>query len=271
MQLSTVFFTAALLGYVLDLGLFLLSIGLSRPPLRTQRWVLYAAFILHTMSLLASSLHAGQCPLFTMQGSLSLMAWLTILICVLLGLRFRLNALEGLAPILVIILMVASAFAVHRVALPLNLPEKAWISFHAALYFAAYSAFAVMFLASCLYLLLENQLKRRHLTVFTGDLGSLALMDKINYVALGIGVLCLTVGIATGIGILKEVHGTWFSSMGSDPKMAAALFTWVLYMALLFARSTNRLRGRKVAFVSMAGFAVVFVTFLGIHHLDKVL
>lgn len=270
MQISTLLFYSALAGYVLDLILFSYRVGFSKDSMPSQRWVLYGAFALHTLALLASSVATSQCPLFSVQASLSFLAWLTILVCLVLGLRYRLNFLEGLAPVLVIVLMGASALTASRIPMPLDLPSKTWVSVHAVLYFLGYAAFAVTFLASCMYLVLEYRLKRRHLTVFTGDLGSLSLMDKIHYVSLRVGVLCLTAGMATGIGILKEVRSTWLTSIWTDPKMAVALFTWALYMTLLFVRSTNRLRGRKAAYLSMAGFAIVFVTFLGIHHLDKV-
>ena len=268
MQASMVLFWSALAGYFLDLGLFSYRVGFSRTFLRWPRWVLYAAFALHTLWLIAAALQTQACPLFTVQGSLSFLAWLTILACLVLGMRYRLKALEGLAPVLVILLMSASALTVNRGLIPLGLSSKAWVSVHALLYFLGYAAFAVMFLASGLYLLLEYQLKRRHLTVFTGDLGNLALMDKIPYVSLRVGVLCLTAGLAIGIGIVKEVRGTWFSSVWADPKTVLALFTWGLAMALLFARSTNRLRGRRAAYLFMVVFVLIFATFLGVRHMD---
>ncbi len=270
MRISQILFALTLGCYTLDLGLFVFRVLLSKQGIRSQRGVLYVAFALHTLALAASALESKQCPLFSLPDSLCFLAWIIILICLLLGRRYRLNALEGFAPVLVIILMGASALVGHRVALPMHLPAKAWILVHAGLYFLGYAAFAITFLSGLVYLLLENQLKKRHLTVFTGDLGSLALADRINHAALRVGVLCLTIGIATGIWIMKELRGAWISSLWTDPKIAIALFTWVLYMALLFVRSTNRLRGRKIAYLSMAGFALVFATFFSIHHLDRV-
>lgn len=270
MQLVTALFYSALAGYIVDLGVFTYRVGFARHSVSPQRWILYGAFALHTLALLSWSFYAKECPLFTVQGSLWCMAWLTIFICLILGLRYRLNALEGFAPVLVIVLMGASALMQSHILVPLNLPSKMWVSLHAALYFLGYTAFAVTFLSSCIYLILEYQLKKRHLNIFTGDLGNLVLMDKIQSVFLRWGVLCLTAGIAIGIGLLKELRSAWLTTIWTDPKMAVALFTWALYLGLLFVRSTHRLRGRKAAYVSMAGFALVFITFLSIHHLEKV-
>ena len=270
MQMVEALFYSALAGYTADLGIFTYRVGFAKHSARPYRWILYGAFALHTLALTVWSFYAKECPLFTVQGSLWLMAWLTILVCLILGLRYHLNALEGFAPVLAIVLMGASALMQSRILVPLNLPSKMWVSLHAAMYFIGYTAFAIAFLAGCMYLILEYQLKKRHLNVFTGDLGNLALMDKIQNVFLRWGVLCLTGGIAVGIGLLKEVQSAWLTTVWTDPKMAVALFTWALYLGLVFVRSTNRLRGRKAAYISMASFALVFVTFLSIQHLEKV-
>ncbi len=269
MYLSPIFFFAALIAYGLDLVFFVARVRAGRSGRGSQRWILFAAFLLHTVALVMPAVESGQCPLFSVQDSLSFLAWIIVVACLLLGLRFRLSALEGFAPTLIIVLMLASTMVGHRLALPMNIQAKTWIALHAAFYSFGYAAFAVTFLSGLVYLILENQLKNRHVTVFTGDLGSLALMDKINHVALRVGVFCLTAGIAVGFGIVKEVHGTWFASLWKDPKIAVALFTWVLYMTLLFVRATNRLRGRKVAYLSMLGFALVLATFFSVHHAVK--
>lgn len=270
MAVVTLLFYLAFFGYVLDLGIFLRRLVLSRPVLRSQRWVLYGAFALHTLSLIGRAVQLKQCPIFSLHDSVSFLAWATMLGCLLLRWRFPRSPLEGFAPAVAAALMGVSMALGYTPPMPLNVPERAWVSLHAGLYFLGYAAFAIAFLAGGVYLLLENQLKNKHLRDFAGNFGSLDTMDRINHAALRAGVLCLTVGIGAGIAVLTTTPGKSLDSLWTDPKIVLALFTWALYALLLFVRSTNRLRGRKVAFLSVAGFAVVFVTFLGVHHVAKV-
>jgi ABC-type transport system involved in cytochrome c biogenesis permease subunit len=49
----------------------------------------------------------------------------------------------------------------------------------------------------------------------------------------------------------------------NDPKEIFALLTWLLYFVLAVYRSTANWRGRRAAWLGVAGFALVLCTFFG--------
>jgi ABC-type uncharacterized transport system permease subunit len=69
----------------------------------------------------------------------------------------------------------------------------------------------------------------------------------------------LTAGIALGL-LSLVVEGGHF-----DRVMAATLLAWAVYAALLLTRHATGLRGRRSAYVGLAGFLLV-LTILPITH-----
>ncbi|MEP6740875.1 MAG: cytochrome c biogenesis protein CcsA, partial [bacterium] len=49
----------------------------------------------------------------------------------------------------------------------------------------------------------------------------------------------------------------------NDPKEIFAALTWLLYVSLIVYRSTASWRGRRAAWIGVAGFALVLCTFFG--------
>ena len=92
-------------------------------------------------------------------------------------------------------------------------------------------------------------------------LPSLGLLDEINYRAVAIGYPLFTVGaLFAGAIWAYKAWGTFWSW---DPKEVGALIVWLFYTAYLHARLQRAWRGRRAAWLSVAGFAIVILSFLG--------
>ena len=88
-------------------------------------------------------------------------------------------------------------------------------------------------------------------------------LDVINYRLLLSGFVLLTLGICFGFAL-----GMQF--LKSDPpKTAWSLLVWAIYAVLLAARIKQRVRGRKVALVSVALFVFVMLTFPAINMISS--
>jgi ABC-type transport system involved in cytochrome c biogenesis permease subunit len=59
----------------------------------------------------------------------------------------------------------------------------------------------------------------------------------------------------------------WGSFWRWDPKETWALITWLVYLSIIHLSSARGWRGRKVLWLSIAGFAVVVFTFYGVNYL----
>jgi cytochrome c-type biogenesis protein CcsB len=113
--------------------------------------------------------------------------------------------------------------------------------------------------ASLLYLLL---LWRR--TDLERMLPSADSLDRITYRTICIAFPLLTLMIAAGAYWANQ---TWGSYWNWDPKETWAAITWLVYAGYLHMRITRGWRGRRAAYFSILGFAVVMFTFFGVTYL----
>ena len=103
----------------------------------------------------------------------------------------------------------------------------------------------------------------RHGKGRSGDdvLPSLRLLDEINYRAVAIGYPLFTIGALFAGAIWA--YEAWGSFWSWDPKEVGALIIWLFYTAYLHARLQRSWYGRRAAWLSIAGFAIVILSFLG--------
>jgi len=91
-------------------------------------------------------------------------------------------------------------------------------------------------------------------------------LDNVSYRIIGLGFPLLTIGIIAGAVWANEAWGSYWSW---DPKETWALITWLVFAAYLHARLTRGWQGRRPALLAAAGFAVVWVCYLGVNLLGK--
>jgi ABC-type transport system involved in cytochrome c biogenesis permease subunit len=91
-------------------------------------------------------------------------------------------------------------------------------------------------------------------------------LDGLQYRALSFGFLLLTAGILMGSVWAHEAWGTYWQW---DPKETWSLITWLWYAAALHLWRSRGWRGRRFAWVSLAGFGVMMFTYFGVNYLMK--
>ena len=75
---------------------------------------------------------------------------------------------------------------------------------------------------------------------------------------LTVGFVAMSLTIITGSISAPQI---WGHAWHGDPKVTASLVTWGIYLVLLLYRLSSRWRGRRAAYISIAGFASVLITF----------
>ncbi|MFQ5599344.1 MAG: c-type cytochrome biogenesis protein CcsB [Candidatus Krumholzibacteriia bacterium] len=95
----------------------------------------------------------------------------------------------------------------------------------------------------------------------SGVLPSRDLLDEINYRAIAIGYPLFTIGALFAGAIWA--YEAWGSFWSWDPKEVGALIIWFFYTAYLHARLQRSWSGRRAAWLSVAGFSIVILSFLG--------
>jgi len=135
-----------------------------------------------------------------------------------------------------------------------------WLIAHVVTCFIGYGAFAVAFGVSLMYLFKQSEPDAT--AGMIGRLPTLEALDELTHQLIVFGFLFLCVGIITGA---VWANSAWGRYWGWDPKETWSLITWFIYAALLHARLTRGWRGRRIAYLSIIGFAAVLFTYFGVN------
>ena len=93
-------------------------------------------------------------------------------------------------------------------------------------------------------------------------LPELNIVDELTHQLIMFGFLLLTVGIITGA---VWANSAWGRYWGWDPKETWSFITWLIYAALLHFRMMRGWRGKRIAVLSIIGFAAVLFTYFGVN------
>ena len=208
----------------------------------------------------------GHIPLSNMYESLVSLSWTTVLLYFIIEWRYKIKALGALIFSIVSISMAYASLSpdIQNEIQPL-VPalQSNWLTYHVMTCFIAYSAFAVSFGSSIVYLIKARKPSDAK-AAKEEILPSLKILDEIIYKTIAIGFLLLGIGIITGAVWANYAWGTYWSW---DPKETWSLITWFIYAAFIHARLTRGWRGKKAAIISIVGFLSVLFTFLGVNYL----
>ncbi|MBA3296500.1 MAG: cytochrome c biogenesis protein CcsA [Acidobacteria bacterium] len=130
----------------------------------------------------------------------------------------------------------------------------------------AYASFALACVLGITYVLLFKEIKAKDLGLFYARLPSLGVLDVMNARAVAVGWIFLTIGLVIGGIWATQVQGSpdpRAQAMSlSDPKILIALVCWGVYSFALYARRAIGWSGRRAAWMSAIGFAIVLLNFL---------
>jgi cytochrome c-type biogenesis protein CcsB len=236
-------------------------------------WITFAA---QTVALLlrwweSYQLGYGHAPLSNLYESLVFAAWAIMLVYLILEQRSKQRSL-GLFPALFAFLAMAYASfstSIDSRIQPLVPALKSnWLIAHVIACFIGYAAFAVACGVSVIYLC-KRAASSSSTTDSKGVLSrfpDLRQLDELNYQMIMFGFLWLSIGIITGAVWANSAWGTYWSW---DPKETWSLITWIVYAAMLHARTMHGWRGKRVAWLSLAGFVCVLFTYFGVNYLAR--
>jgi cytochrome c-type biogenesis protein CcsB len=221
-------------------------------------------FACHAASIVLRALELHSIPLTDPYESFSFFAAVAVLAFFLVYAKYRITSLGVFAfPVIFLMTFMANLDRSSAGTAPevLRLQGKQWIYIHTPLVILAYVALFIAFSAAVLYLIQERDLKSKHPRMFYSRLPSLEICDDLAYRALAIGFPLMTLGILAGALWAQTVWGA--TNWARDPKILFSIFTWLIYLLLIRYRLIAGWRGKKAAYLSIAGFVGVLVTFLG--------
>ena len=142
-----------------------------------------------------------------------------------------------------------------------------WGPVHAGLLFLAAIGVCVAFLASLMYLVQAQRLRTKSTPVPGMRLLSLERLAQMNRRAITLAFPFLTAGLLVGIALLTQEINQFAG--WSDPRVIGTVILWVVFAILLYLRYGFRLRGRRVALLTIVAFGLLLVTLAAPHTLGQ--
>ncbi len=209
----------------------------------------------------------GHAPLSNLYESLIFFSWTLMLLYLILEWRTKNRTIGTFVTPLAFLAMAYASFSpnISSQIQPLIPALKSnWLISHVITCFFGYAAFALSFGVSIMYLLkrLDTEEKDNR---FLRLIPSSSILDDLNYQMIVIGFLMLTLGIITGS---VWAHSAWGSYWSWDPKETWSLITWLVYASVIHTRLVKGWTGKKIAILSIVGFACVLFTYFGVNYLS---
>ncbi|HVP75523.1 MAG TPA: cytochrome c biogenesis protein CcsA [Gaiellaceae bacterium] len=225
---------------------------------RAATWGVRVGWLVQTALLAVQAAREAGFPWGTWAGSLNLFVWLIVGAYLIWGCRkpYRLLGL-GVMPLAASLLVVARAGGGTGVGTRSHY-SNLFLVLHVGLVLAAFAGFTLAAALSGLYLWQERRLKQRATTILRRPAPSLATLDHLAGRTVTFSLPALTLGIAVGIVRLVD------SGDHIDALVVVTLATWLVWAAYIVLRTARGWRGRRAAYVALAGFALVILVRLAL-------
>lgn len=219
----------------------------------------------HTFLIGMRTVQAGHAPLVGTTAAISAFVWLLGLAYLYVELTTDERAMGIFVASLLVALDVIPVLDPEVSPRP-ELLRSPLFTLHVVSMLFAYASFALACVLGVTYVLLFKEIKAKHLGYFYARLPSLQALDVMNARVVTVGWVFLTLGIGIGGIWAAQIQASpdpraQAMSLG-DPKILVALVCWVVYSFALLARRAIGWTGRRAAWLSAIGFAIVLLNFL---------
>ena len=284
MILSLVFFTFSFVFYILTTALYLGYWVFKKKWLgQTATAMAFVALMSTSMILISRAGESGHAPFSNLWESMMLFVWATNAGYLLMEYKHKFRSIGIVVMALESLAMLSALMLPYRFKSvePLNpaLQNKwhwmtdllstwglekyaiGWLDFHVFTTFIGYAGFAISFGLSILYLIKEKSEEKSQRSSLVESFPPARTLDELSYRAIAWGFPFLAVGIVSWAVWANYAWGTYWSW---DPKETWSLITWFIYAAYLHARVTRGWRGKRAAYISIAGFLAVIFLYWGV-------
>jgi ABC-type uncharacterized transport system permease subunit len=263
-ELAFVLIWPALIGYGEAAVAY---VGETIRPGRLARYAIWGVrlgWLAQTALLIAQAADADGFAWDSWAGSLNLFVWMCVGAYLIWGCRaaFRLLGL-AVMPLAAVLLVLAWAAGGAGGGRRSEL-GSVFLVLHVGLVLAAFAGFTLAAGLAAVYLWQDRRLKRRSASLLRVRAPSLATLDSLMARTVTVGLPALTLGIGIGLARLESAGKSF------DAVMAMTLAAWVVYAAYLVLRHEAGWRGRRAAYLALAGFALVLAVRFGAYVVSHV-
>ncbi len=238
---------------------------------RVATMLLVFAALAHTFVIGMQTEQYGHVPVASPTSAISTFVWLLALAYLYTEMTTDERAMGVfILPLLVALQLIPALHPDVEPQLPVL--QSPLFGVHVSSLLLAYASFALASVIGVTYVLLFKEIKAKHLGIFYARLPSLQVLDRMNQQAIVIGWLFLTVGMIVGAVWMPQARAyapgiPQLQAMSlRDPKIFVALACWTIYSFELFAARRIGWGGRRAAYLSAVGFAIVLLNFVPISY-----
>jgi ABC-type transport system involved in cytochrome c biogenesis permease subunit len=238
---------------------------------RTATTLLMAGALVHTFAIAMQTIEVGNTPIANPSNAVATFVWLLALSYLYLEVTTDERSMGVfIVPIAAGLLLLPTLHPGEASHDPVLRSGLFWVHMYSLLF--AYASFALAGVLGLIYVLQFKQIKKKHLGYFYTRLPSLQILDAMNSRAVAIGWLCLTVGVVVGVVWVGEARAVFVGDPNldamqlGDPKVFISVLTWAVYAFAVLARWRMGWTGRRAAWLSASGFAIVLLNFLAVRY-----
>ena len=252
----------ALVAYAVHFGRATPSAG------RAATTLLVAGALAHTFVIGMQTMAAGHVPFAGTTQAISTFVWLLAIAYLYTEVTTEERGLGVFVMAIIVALQAVPAINGPGVEPQSAVLEHPLFWTHVSALLGAYACFGLAAVIGVTYVLQFKEIKAKHLVFFFTRLPSLQVLDVMNSRTVFVGWVLMTVGLLSGAVWVTEALATApddprVQAMSvADPKIFVAIVTWAVYTFQLVARRTIGWRGRRSAYLSAVGFAIVLLNFV---------
>jgi ABC-type transport system involved in cytochrome c biogenesis permease subunit len=257
-KMTSPYVIATLLFYAASLALYIWNL---REPSRAAgigaTSCLVVGLGLHYMALLARSRMIHAVPYDDLFGSLSLFAWLLAATYLCLEAIHRRRAV---GPFVLPIVLGVFLLAHLPEARPVKAPpaQGPLFAFHVTLNILAYSAFAISFVLSIIFLVQNRRLRNRKLGVVGWRFPALDVLERMTRSSVLIGCVSLAAGMTAGLIWAHRLEGRYWDG---DPKVIVTVLIFLIYAGYTYLSRTAAWRGARASALCIFNFMFVIFSY----------
>lgn len=239
-------------------------------PGKLATWTAILGLVGNTVGILVRwvesyRLGIGHAPLSNLYESLIFFSWTIVFIYLFVEKKYKNRSIGAFATPLAFLSLAYASLSPNisdRIQPLLPALKSNWLIAHVMTCFVGYAGFSIAFVTSIMYLFKQRNSESTNLLI--ERLPEVNVLDELNHQLVMFGFLFLSAGIITGA---VWANSAWGRYWGWDPKETWSLITWFVYATLLHARMIRGWHGRRIAYLSIGGFAAVMFTYFGVNYL----
>ncbi|MCK5371646.1 MAG: cytochrome c biogenesis protein CcsA [Cyclobacteriaceae bacterium] len=218
--------------------------------------ILLVLVVCHLIEIITRNIALNTMPLSTTHDSYAFIAFSILLVYMIseLGLKNRGAGLFIL--FFALVLQLLSTFNMSWEPETSELLANKTFAIHASLSITGYTALSLAAIYALMYIIQNNNLKKRKLGNLFLQLPALTYLEKMSLRSVVTGIILLGIGILLGHYQALVMIGDFWPK---DIKVILSDAVWILYVAGFIITTIKRWRGEKMAYMSLYGFLILIV------------